>query len=129
MIMTEMPQRLVMEIGAGPDADVEELVLLRDGLRDELLGLDVEVVDLIGSDSAPRGAKGKDREAVGALVIALYDSAVVVALVGVLRAWAGRSAGRRVKVHIGEDSIEISQVSAEQRAILIETWLGRHARR
>jgi hypothetical protein len=121
-----MLQRLRVEIGAGPDSDFEELALLCEGLRLELLELEVEAVDATGGGPAPLGAKTSAVDTVGTLVVALSNSAVVVALVGVLRAWVRRGAGRTVMLRLGENSIEVSQASAEQQAMLIESWLDRH---
>jgi Effector Associated Constant Component 1 len=121
-----MLQRLLVEIGAGPDSDLEELAQLCDGLRLELLELEVETVNAIGGGPAPARAKSSAVDTVGTLVVALSNSAVVVALVGVLRAWVRRGAGRKVTLRLGENSIEVSQASAEQQAILIKSWLDRH---
>ena len=119
---------IYVEIGAGSDTDTEELAQLSLGLRDELLELDVEAVDGVGGEPVPDGAKGHGSGAVSTLVVALSNSAVVVALSGLLRSWVSRRAGRTVTLRFGEDSIEISEASAEQQAKLIESWLDRHAR-
>jgi hypothetical protein len=124
--MQVMLQRLLVEIGAGPDSDFEELAQLCDGLRRDLLELEVETVNAIGGGPAPARSKTSAADTVGTLVVALSNSAVVVALVGVLRAWVRRGAGRKVTLRLGENSIEISQASAEQQAMLIKSWLDLH---
>lgn len=59
----------------------------------------------------------------------LSDSAVLVALAGVLRSWVSRDRGRKVTIRIGEDSLEVTRASEQEQARLIEAWLERHVRR
>ena len=117
------------EIGVVLDADPEEVADTVVGLRGELLELDVEAVDRAVPGPAPAGAKGLADGSAGALIVTLSDSAVLVALVGVLRSWVGRDRSRKVTIRIGGDSLEVAGVSEQEQAGLIEAWLERHARR
>ena len=75
---------------------------------------------------APPGAKGPAGESVGALLVTISDSAVLVALIGTLKAWISRVRGRTVTIQVGKDKITVGQVSAEQQAKLIESWIKEH---
>lgn len=117
--------RIAIETESG--ADAEELDQQLRWLQEELLELEVEAVDRVSGDAAPDGAKAPAADLASTLVIAFSDSAVLVALVGVLRTWLSRSSGRKVKLQIGGDSIEIEGLSAADQDKLIEQWLARHA--
>jgi hypothetical protein len=116
-----------VSIEAGPEADDEELARLSRQLRDELLELDVERVDY-RRGPAPDGAKSGAAVSLGTLVIALSDSAVLAAAVGVLRAWVRRGSGRKVTVRLGEDKLEIKGTLDEREAGLIAKFLDQHGR-
>ena len=118
--------KLLIEIGAGPDDDVEDLDRQSLNLRDELLELDLDSVEPVVEAAAPAGAKGPTGESVGALLVTISDSAVLVALIGTLKAWIGRVRGRTVTIQVGKDKITVGQVSAEQQARLIESWIKEH---
>lgn len=77
--------------------------------------------------SGTAGAKGV-ADGTGALIVSLSDSALLVALVGVLRSWISRDRDRKVTIRIGEDSVEVARASEQQQAQLIQAWLDRHAR-
>jgi hypothetical protein len=111
--------------GAGPEEGADSVLRL----RDELLELDVEAVEQAVGGLAPARAKGPAGDAVGGLIVTLSDSAVLVALAGVLRSWVGRDRGRKVTISVGEDSLEVTGASRQEQARLIDAWLERHVRR
>jgi len=94
-------------------------------LRDEVRELDDVAVKEVAAGSVPVDAKGV-ADGAGALVVTLSDSAVLVALTGVLRSWVGRERGRKIVIRIGEDSVEIENPSEEEQAELVRAWLGRY---
>jgi Effector Associated Constant Component 1 len=110
------------------DAGAEELEQQLRWLREELLELDVESVDRVSGGTAPDGAKAPAADLVATLVIAFSNSAVLAALVGVVRTWLSRGSGRKVKLQIGADSIEIEGLSAADQDKLIEQWITRNAK-
>jgi hypothetical protein len=118
--------RIAIEPESGVDG--EELDQQLRWLREELLGLDVEAVDRVSGDTAPDGAKAPAADLASTLVIAFSNSAVLAALVGVLRTWLSRGSGRKVKLQIGADSIEIEGLSTADQDKLIEQWIARNAR-
>ncbi|HEY3556629.1 MAG TPA: hypothetical protein VGL05_04180 [Kribbella sp.] len=76
---------------------------------------------------APDGSKG-DAAAVGAVAVALGGAGgMVPLLIAIVRDWLGRrTAGQRVKLTVGEDSIELDAAAPEEQRALIEAFLRRH---
>jgi hypothetical protein len=105
------------------DPDVEELALLADQLRNDLALLDVDRVDHAPRLSSQPGTKAAVGDLADTLIVTMANSAVLVALMGVVRSWVSRGKGRRVTVRIGEDSIEVSAVSNESQKRLIDAWI------
>ncbi|WP_427891508.1 effector-associated constant component EACC1 [Kribbella sp. GL6] len=92
------------------------------GLRRELGEFETRSVPVV----APEGSKG-DAAAVGAVAVALGGAGgMVPLLISVLRDWLGRrEQGQRVKLTVGEDSIEVDAASVQERRELIEAFLRR----
>ncbi|GAA1602940.1 hypothetical protein GCM10009789_66220 [Kribbella sancticallisti] len=116
----------VQEIGA----TAEELEVIGELLRDELLGLDVESVRRLSEEEAPAGARGMDVPALGGLLVSLPTTPTMqAALIEALRGWLRRPrqdfAIRSVHLEIDGDVLALSQVSGEQQERLIEDWLQR----
>jgi Effector Associated Constant Component 1 len=111
-------------LGAGPEATADSVL----ALRDELLELDLDSVGQAVRGPVPPGAKGMPGGA-GPLIVTLSDSAVLVALAGMLKSWVSRDRNRKVTIRIGNDLLEVTRASGQEQARLIEAWLGRHARR
>jgi hypothetical protein len=119
---------LRIDIGAGPDSDDEELARLSVELREELLELDVDSVSRAAQTPPPKGAKGLDAGTAGTLLVSLSDSAVIVALIGLVQSWVTRGRGRKATVRIGKDTLEVTGISAEDQAKIIASWLDHHGR-
>jgi hypothetical protein len=125
--MSAMPAGQVeVDIDAGTDVDDEELTRLSRWLRNELLELDVERVDYV-TGPAPSGAKSGTAVSLGTMIVTLSDSAVLAALVGVLRTWVRRGSDRKVTIRLGKDKLEIKGMLGEREAGLITKWLDQHA--
>jgi hypothetical protein len=110
-------------------ADAERLAALTGYLRSELLQLDVEDVTALPAGEPPPGARGFDAATVGALMIALGQSAEGLrSVVSVIKGWLRRSdgAGRAVRLEIGGDALELSQASTADQERLIELFVIRH---
>lgn len=111
-------------------ADAERLGALTGYLRTELLQLDVEDVTAPRAGEAPPGARAVDVAAVGALLVALGQSADALGtVVSAIRAWLHRGEGTRRTVHLelDGDRLELSRASAADQERLIELFVGRHA--
>jgi hypothetical protein len=115
----------ISEEGAG----AERLAVLAGYLRAELLRLDVEDVTTPQVGQAPPGARAVGVDAVGALLVALGQSAEGLrAVVSVISDWLrrGKGTGRTVRLELGGDALELSQVSAADQARLIDLFVSRH---
>jgi hypothetical protein len=115
-------------IDAGPNVTAKELNQLSRRLHDELLVLDDVAVDYSRTPMAPPGSKGPGGVDAGTLIVTLSNSAVLVALAGALRSWAGRARGRKIVVRLGEDEdvIEVDGASREDVTALLESWAAAH---
>ena len=111
---------------AGSDVDEEELSKLSRWLRDDILELDVERVDY-AANVAPPSSKSGTAVNLAELIIGLSNSAVLTALVGVLRTWVSRDSNRKVSIQYGGDKLEITGVPGDQDAPLISRWLATNA--
>jgi hypothetical protein len=110
-------------------ADAERLAVLTGYLRAELLQADVEDVSALPGGEPPPGARVFGVAAVGALLIALGQSAEGLrSVVSVIRDWLGRGqgTGRAVRLELGGDALELSQASAADQERLIELFIRRH---
>jgi hypothetical protein len=126
--MGDEASRLAAVVEAGPDYDDEELFQLTQGLRGELLELDVDAVDLGAEGEAPDGAKGVELLAIGGLVVKFaLNSALLKSVVDTTTAWLGRQGARSVKLNLDGDTLELTGVSSEEQSKLVEQWIARHA--
>lgn len=93
-------------------ADAERLALLTSYLRTELLQLDVDNVVPLRDGEAPPGAKAFGTAAVGALLVALGQSAEGLrSVVSVIGDWLRRGDGTRrsVRLELDGDALELSR--------------------
>ena len=110
-------------------ADAEQLATLTSYLRAELLQLDVEDVTALPAGAPPPGARAFSVDTVGALLIALGQSAEGLrSVVSAIRDWLRRGDGTRrtVRLELGGDALELSQASAADQERLIELFVRRH---
>ena len=111
-------------------ADAERLAVMTGYLRAELLRLDVEDVRALPAGEVPPGARAFGADTVGALLVALGQSAEgLQSVVSVIREWLrrGERTGRSVRLELGGDALELSQASAADQERLIELFIRRHA--
>src|SRR5215467_6531041 len=110
-------------------ADAERLAALTGYLRTELLQLDVEDVTALHAGEAPPGARAFGVATVGALLIALGQSAEGLrSVVSVIGDWLRRGGGiqRTVRLELDGDVLELSQASAADQQQLIDLFVSRH---
>ena len=124
-----MDEELRLQISE-EDTDADQLATLTNYLRAELLQLDVEDVTppQVGEPSA--GARSVDVAAVGALLVALGQSAEGLrSVVSVIRDWLrrGEGTGRTVRLELDGDVLELSQAGAADQERLMELFVSRHA--
>jgi len=110
-------------------ADAERLAALTGYLRAELLQLDVEDVTAPRAGEAPPGSRAFGVATVGALLIALGQSAEGLrSVVSVIGDWLRRGGGiqRTVRLELDGDVLELSQASAADQQQLIDLFVSRH---
>jgi hypothetical protein len=98
-------------------------------LRGELLQLDVEDVTALQAGEPPPGSRAFDVATVGALLIAVGQSAEGLrSVVFAIRDWLrrGKGTGRVVRLELGGDALELSQASMADQDRLIELFVRRH---
>ncbi len=113
-------------------ADAERLAVLTGYLRAELLRLDVEDVTAPQAGEAPPVARVVGVAAVGALLVALGQSAEGLrSVVSAIGDWLRRGGGTRrtVRLELDGDALVLSQASAADQERLIELFVSRHAAR
>ncbi|MFE0553819.1 hypothetical protein ACFW3A_30880 [Streptomyces pilosus] len=116
-------QRMHLVLAGGRDSDQEELDALTLQLRERLLELDVDRVELDRSGTVPAGAKPADALAVGALVVTAAPF-VLRSAVDLVRTWIETRPVRTVSITLGEDSLELEAVSPADQQRLIEAFLA-----
>ena len=116
------PVSIGLQLSLGGDGDDRELDELTRLLQEELRGLDVSSVETVGEVAAPAEAKGFGLAAAGGLVVKLISGEAFKNIIEAAKAWTSRNAGRSVKVVLGDNSIEVSNISATQLQRLIETF-------
>jgi hypothetical protein len=109
-------------------AALERTVL---NFRDELLQLDVDRVEQGNGGEAPPGARAGTVAAIGSLIVTLKPTMeAVAALVGMVRAWLARGdGGRKVRIELDGDVLELSGTTAEVQEQLAAAWIARHSTR
>jgi hypothetical protein len=117
---------LLVDLGVDRDEDAADLDDAARQLERELLGLDVDDVQRVREGEPPPGARAVDAAMLGSLAVTAGKE-VMGTVVRASVQWIGRRADRRVKLTIGDDSIELSNVSTEDQRRLVETFLARHA--
>jgi hypothetical protein len=124
--MSEPAIGLSLEIGLEPDADAAELDHATSQLRQELLELDVDRVDLPAGEPAPEGTRGIEAAALGTLLVGAGRGAIGPIL-QTISSWVARRSSRSVKITIDGDSLELTNASHEDQRRLVESFLARHA--
>jgi hypothetical protein len=110
-------------------ADAARLAALTGYLRSELLRLDVEDVRALPAGEPPPGTRAFGVATVGALMVALGQSAEALrSVVSAIGDWLGRGAGkdRTIRLELDGDVLELSQANAADQEQLIELFVRRH---
>lgn len=125
--MSDAAARVELQVAAGADSDDEELAALTAQLRQELLELDVDAVDLARSGPAPAGTKAVDVLAIGGLILTLAKSSALAHVVGAVQSWLHRDRRRQVEIQIGGDVLKLTAATDEDQRRLVDAWIARHA--
>ena len=125
--MPDAGDQVSLRVGAGSDADAEELATLASQLRDELLGLDLDSVDLVRSGPAPAGTKAVEVLALGSLIVTLAKSSGLAQVIRVVQGWLTRDSRRQVEIQMDGDVLKLSGVTDDDQRRLVDAWIARHA--
>jgi hypothetical protein len=117
--MTQESTVLLIRLGAGADADSEELDELAHQLRDDLNQLDEVSAELATGGELPKGAKGEPLT-IGAILVKIAKAGGITGLLAVLGSWLSRDERRTVTLQIGENKLEVTGISKVEQARLIE---------
>lgn len=116
---------LLVDLGVDRDEDAAELDEATRQLQRELLELDVDDVHRVQEGAPPPGTRAVDATVLGSLAVTAATE-VIGSVVRAIAQWIGRRGDRSVKLTIGDDSIELSNVSVEDQRRLLESFLVRH---
>jgi hypothetical protein len=122
--MRDGPARLAIQVASGPDADPEELATAAGQLREGLLELDIDNVELERTEAPPVGSKAVDLVEIGSLIVTAAQSQLgqVVAVIG---SWLASRPERTVRLEIDGDVLELRGVSSSEQQRLTNAWLAR----
>lgn len=119
---------LTIQLRPGADTGADELTDMAHRLRDELLELDVDTVELAGTGEAPAGAKGIGLLTIGGLVVRFaLQTEVLRTVVNGVQSWLSRQRLHSVKLVLDGDTLEVTGVSSAEQADLIDVFIARHA--
>lgn len=124
--MAENITRLVLRV-EDEQGDQEGLAELTDGLRQELLDLDVDSVEQLSAGEAPPGSRAFDVASLGTLVVTVARSEVLAAIVSAVAMWLTSRRNQVVKIDVDGDVLELGGLPSQERQRLTEEWLRRRA--
>jgi hypothetical protein len=125
--MLDQEKQVILNIDAGPINDAEELEHLAQWLREEIMELSVEKVEVGHEKGAPEKAKASTPLDWSTLIITLAASGgVLTVLIGLLQSWVTRHERSKVCVEIDGDKLEVAGKPTEEQKQLIDAWLRRH---
>lgn len=116
-------ERLMLNINAGSEIDNEKVADLTLQLRENLLELDVEAVDLVGEGKAPVGARAGGSVIWGTLLLTLSHEALKT-VIGYIQSWLGATGCRSVDIKIGGNKLKVTGVSSKDQQRLIDTFIA-----
>jgi hypothetical protein len=120
--------RAYIALHCEPGTDEEDAQRLARQLRESISGLDITGSVTLLTQTAPDGAKSGMVSATGEMIVTLSASGgVLVTLIGLLRDWLGRrSAGHRISITIGGDTLELEGSTLAERERLIQAFVAAH---
>jgi hypothetical protein len=124
--MQDQTTEVVLNIQTDADTDIEELAELTQQLREELLELDVENVNLLNVGEIPEKAKAVDPVSWGTLLVTFVSAGGISTLINTLQSWLSRHEQRSVTLKIGDDELVVTGISSNEQQRLINAWISRH---
>ncbi|MGW1887726.1 hypothetical protein [Streptomyces sp. NPDC001970] len=107
------------------DADGDRVQWRLGGLRQDLLGLDIDQVGVRAAGPAPEGSRAGVVDAVGSLVVTLVPTLPLLeGIVHVVRTWLGTFRGRSVVLEIDGHRLEVAGVDDAEQRRLADVWIA-----
>jgi hypothetical protein len=98
-------------------------------LSRELGELDVDSVSGLSAGEAPDGTRGGPVAVLGALLVSLHPSTVLLtSLVHTVRGWLTRGGNRTVRLEVDGDVLELTGTTSAVQDRLVDEWIRTHAR-
>ncbi len=116
-------ERLMLKINAGPEVDYEKLADISLQLKENLLELDVETVDLVGEGKVPVDAKAGEPVIWGTLLLTLSVEALK-AVISYIQSWLGVTGCRSVELEISGNKLKVTRISSKEQQHLIDTYIA-----
>lgn len=113
----------MLKINAGPEVDYEKLGDISLQLKEDLLELDVETVDLVSEGKVPVGAKAGESVIWGTLLLTLSVEALK-AVIGYIQSWLGATGCRSVELEISGNKLKVTGTSSKEQQRLIDTFIA-----
>jgi hypothetical protein len=120
-LMTAPFTELVVSIGAGPEADDQQVAELSQHLREDLLGTDVESVEHLRGAQAPAGSKG-DAVSLATLAVTLAPAALT-GLITMLQSWLTRHERASITLQKGDQKVTVTGTLSKEQQQVIADWL------
>lgn len=120
--------RLEVQLDLGAGADARDLDAAALQLRGELRELDVADVRRPEGGAVPDGARSAEATLAGALLVTA-SAGTLPAIVSAIATWLRRRPERAVTLRIGDESIQVTGVSADTQRELIDAFLARNGPR
>ncbi len=108
------------------DDDPETVDRLSRQLHTELRATDATSVELVADGEVPAGAKGT-AATITAVIVAAAGSPVLVQVVSLIQDWLKRGENRRVKLTVGDRTLEIDGQPRPGDRELLERFLDEQA--
>ncbi|MET8827089.1 hypothetical protein ABZX40_05815 [Streptomyces sp. NPDC004610] len=118
--MSDAKVRIVVDTGSGSDA--RERADAARQLREMLLRQPVGSAEPLAGGAPPEGSKAGELLVAGTVVVTLAPQ-LINAVVAVVQAWSERAAGRSAQLVLGDDSLEMTGLTAHQQQELIDRFL------
>lgn len=114
-----------------PDPEVDPEIVDRTArqLRAELAGLDIQSIRNAPGEMAPEGTKGADAATITDIIMTMSASGGALTMtIAAIREWLARQSKRHhISVTIDGDTIELDHGSADERRMLLDTYVRRHS--
>jgi hypothetical protein len=125
--MTGAIRQIVLRLRAPEGTDPDRLDQLTQGLRQQLLALELRDARPLLATEAPEGTRAVGAEVVGALVLSLACSPELLSgVVTTIQAWLSRLRSTSVRMELDGDLIEVTAVSSAEQRRLIQLWIDHH---